>query len=137
MASTSCVESKENFYFRQGPLGTFGGGASYKEMDFEPEWTLGWIRENGVRLQELRHERRISRKQLADEAGVNVSQISRVETGRDARISTLLKIYAGLGYQIQFELQETCEEAGELLSSESWRRHERREAGLLMGKRWR
>ena len=106
-------------------------------MDFEPRSTLRWIRENGARLQELRIERRISRKQLADEAGVNVSQVSRVETGRDVRISTLLKIYAGLGYYIQFELQEICEEVGELLSTESWQRRERREAGLLMGKRWR
>ena len=106
-------------------------------MDFEPGWTLCRIRENAARLQELRIERKISRKQLADGAGVNVSQVSRVEAGRDVRISTLLKIYAGLGYHLQFEPQEICEEIGELLSAESWRRQERREAGLLLGKRWR
>ena len=106
-------------------------------MDLEPGWPLRWARENGARLRELRSERRISQRQLADNAGMNVSQISRVEAGRDVRISTLLKIYAGLGYHLQFEPQEICEEIGELLSAESWRRQERREAGLLLGKRWR
>ena len=106
-------------------------------MDFEPGWTSHWIRENGVRLRELRIERRISRRQLAAASGVYASQVCRAEAGRDARISTLLKIYDGLGYRVEFELQETCEEAGELLSKESWRRQERRDAGLLLGKRWR
>lgn len=106
-------------------------------MDSEPGWTLRWVRENGARLQELRVDRRISRKQLADEAGVNVSQIGRAESGQDIRLSTLLKIGAGLGYQLEFVFQETCEEAGELLERESWRREERRDAGLIMGKRWR
>jgi transcriptional regulator with XRE-family HTH domain len=106
-------------------------------MQFEPGWTLDWVRENGARLQDLRIERRISRKQLADEAGVNVSQISRVEAGRDIRLSTLLKISAGLGYQIELIFQETCEEAGELLERKSERRQDRRDDGLLTGKRWR
>jgi hypothetical protein len=53
------------------------------------------------------------------------------------RLSTLLKICAGLGYRIELEFQETCEEAGELLIEESWRRQERRDEGLLKGKRWR
>jgi transcriptional regulator with XRE-family HTH domain len=102
-------------------------------MDFEADW----IRVNAVRLRELRIERRISRRQLADEAGVNVSQVSRVEAGQDARVSTLLKIYGGLGYRVAWELQEICKEAGDLLSKESERREDRRDDGLLMGKRWR
>ena len=106
-------------------------------MDFEPDGTVLWIRENAARLRGLRIERRISRKQLADEAGLNVSQVSRVETGQDARISTLLKIYSGLGFAFELELQEICEEAGDLLEKESWRREARRDAGLLTGKRWR
>jgi HTH-type transcriptional regulator/antitoxin HipB len=106
-------------------------------MDVEPGWTLRRVRENGARLQELRLERRISRKQLADEAGMNVSQIGRAESGQDVRLSTLLKISAGLGYRLDFVFQETCEEAGVLLERETWRREERRDGGLLMGKRWR
>jgi transcriptional regulator with XRE-family HTH domain len=106
-------------------------------MDSEPGWERRWVAENGARLRELRLERRISQNQLADEAGVNVSQVSRVEAGRDAQISTLLKIYAGLGYKIDLELSETCEEVGDLLVEESLRRQERRLAGMLSGKRWR
>ncbi len=106
-------------------------------MDLEPGWERRWVRENGERLRNLREERRISQKHLADEAGVNVSQVSRAEAGRDIQLSTLLKISAGLGYELELQFQETCEEAGELLSRESWRRQERRDEGLLMGKRWR
>ncbi|MFI5361125.1 MAG: helix-turn-helix domain-containing protein [Elusimicrobiota bacterium] len=106
-------------------------------MDFEPGWELRWVRENGGRLESLRLERRISRKQLADESGLNVSQISRAEAGQNVSLSTLLKICYGLGYRFEYELQEIAEEAGELLERESWRREERRDRGLIMGKRWR
>jgi transcriptional regulator with XRE-family HTH domain len=106
-------------------------------MDIGPGWTRGWVRENGARIQDLRLERRISLKLLADTAGVNVSQVYRIEKGRDVRLSTMLKIFDGLGYRVELVLQETCEEAGALLSEESWRRQDRREAGLLTGKRWR
>jgi transcriptional regulator with XRE-family HTH domain len=92
------------------------GVSPYGGMEFGPGWTNRWIRGHGERLRELRRERQISRKHLADEARVNVSQINRVEAGRDARLSTFLKIYEGLGYGVEFEL---------------------REEGLLMGKRWR
>jgi len=105
------------------------------EMNSEPGWIPRWIRENGARLRDLRIERRISLKQLADEASVNVSQISRVEAGQDARMSTLLKIYRGLGYYVDMDLQESCEEVGDLLSKEAWRREEYRDMGL--GQRWR
>lgn len=106
-------------------------------MDFEPDWPLRWVRENGSRLRGLRIDRRISRRQLADAAGVNVSQVCRAEEGRDVRLSTLLKLCDGLGYRLEFDLLELSEEAGALLSEESWRREERRDAGLLTGKRWR
>ena len=107
-------------------------------MDWESGWDLRQVAETGALLRELRLERRISQNQLADEAGVNVSQISRVEAGQDGRLSTLLRIFDGLGYRARFDYLEVCDEAGDLLSEESWRRHERRAAGLLMGsKRWR
>jgi|GEM_PF-1778254 len=106
-------------------------------MDFEPGWERRCVRENGRRIRELRRERGISQKQLADEARVNVSQVARVEAGMDARLSTWLKLYDGLGYRVRLEPEEICEEAGDLLAEESWRRKERRENGLLRGKRWR
>lgn len=107
------------------------------QMEFEPGWTRRWVRENASRIEALRVERKISRNQLADEAGVNASQITRAERGRDVRLSTLLKIYAGLGYRVELALNETCEEAAALLIDEHDRRGDRRDDGLLMGKRWR
>ncbi|MFI5345809.1 MAG: helix-turn-helix domain-containing protein [Elusimicrobiota bacterium] len=106
-------------------------------MDLEPGWELCWVRENGARLKELRLERHISRNQLADEAGVNVSQVWRVESGRDSQLTTFLKLYAGLGYTIKLELLEICDEVGDLLDEESQRRKDRRLEGMLSGKRWR
>jgi len=106
-------------------------------MDFETGWTERRAQKKGLFLRELRLERGVSQNQLADEAGVNVSQVSRVEAGRDARLSTWLKLFRGLGYELRFEIQETAEDVGGLLADESWRRQERRAAGLLMGKGWR
>ena len=106
-------------------------------MDLEPEWELRWVMRNGARLKELRQERRISRNQLADEAGVSVSQVWRVESGRDSQLSTFLKLFAGLGYGVKLELFEICDEAGDLLEEESQRRKDRRLEGMLSGKRWR
>jgi transcriptional regulator with XRE-family HTH domain len=82
----------------------------------------------------LRRERGISRRHAAAEAGVCVSQVARVERGMDARLSTWLKLYHGLGYAVELEPQELCEEAGDLLTREKWRRLERRDAGL--DRRW-
>ena len=115
----------------------FGGPPRMYGMDFDEGWTGRFCRAHGARLRELRAERGISRKQLADTAGLNVSQVSRAEAGRDARLSTFLKLYRGLGYDLNLEPREFCEEAGDLLAEEAQRRQDRREDGLLSGKRWR
>lgn len=107
-------------------------------MDFEAGWEGRWIRENGALLRERRVELYVSQRILADAAGLNVSQVSRVEAGRDARLSTWIKLYRGLGYEVVgFEIVEIAEDCGGLLEDEARRREERRDAGLLMGKRWR
>ena len=89
----------------------------------------------GRQLRELRHERRISQRQLADEAGVDVSMVARVERGRDARLSTWTRLFEGLGYRLILETHELCEEAEDLLTEESVRRSQRRLDGLCTGKR--
>jgi transcriptional regulator with XRE-family HTH domain len=86
-----------------------------------------------ARLRELRRERRISQRHLADEAGVNPALVNRVERGRDARLSTWAKLFEGLGYR--FEATELCEEAADLLTHERGRRWERQYDGLCVGKR--
>ncbi len=86
-------------------------------------------------LKELRQSRGISRRQLADEAGVRPSIVSRAERGADARLSTWDKLFEGLGYFLHWEAAEQCEEAGDLLSEEADARRERRRQGLFAGKR--
>jgi len=77
-------------------------------------------------LRRLRLERRISQLQLADEARVNASVVHRAERGCDCRLSTWNKLFDGLGYRLLFDVNEDCEEAEELLSSEAAARRERR-----------
>jgi transcriptional regulator with XRE-family HTH domain len=86
-------------------------------------------------LKELRQERGISQRQLADEAGVDPALVNRVERGRDARLSTWVKLFEGLGYRLNFEVIELCEEGAEFLSEEAERRREGRREGLCTGKR--
>jgi transcriptional regulator with XRE-family HTH domain len=86
-------------------------------------------------LSSLRRERGISQLQLADEAGVNASVVLRAERGGDAKLSTWEKLFDGLGYAVRFEVQEQCEEAGDLLAEEAYRRESARREGLCAGKR--
>ena len=84
-----------------------------------------------VQLERLRRERRISQRQLADEAGVDPSVVSRAEHGADAALSTWIKLYRGLGYLLVFDVQELAEEIPDLLLEEAARRRERRLMGLI------
>lgn len=72
-------------------------------------------------LKRLRLDRRISQLQLADQAGVH-----RAERGINARLSTWSALFDGLGYRLTFDVQELCEEEGDLLSAEAAARQERR-----------
>lgn len=82
-------------------------------------------------LERLRRERRISQRQLADEAGVNPSSVNRAEGGADAALSTWVKLFRGLGYLLVFDVEELAEEIPDLLAEEAARRRERRRLGLL------
>ncbi|MCX5797301.1 MAG: helix-turn-helix transcriptional regulator [Elusimicrobia bacterium] len=86
-------------------------------------------------LKELRLDRGISQRQLADHAGVNASVVHRAERGEDAKLSTWGKLFEGLGYRLRIDATELAEEVGELLAEERDRRRERRSQGLCAGKR--
>jgi len=67
----------------------------------------GMLNDNAVTrmaalLRERRMQRRISQRQLADWAGVNVSVVSRAEKGEDAQLSTWDKLFRGLGELLEF-----------------------------------
>lgn len=84
-----------------------------------------------VLLAKLRRERRISQNQLADEAKVHSSVVSRAERGGNLTLDTWVKLFAGLGYALLFDAQELAEECGDLLSEEAQRRRDNRAWGLL------
>ncbi|MFA6317014.1 MAG: helix-turn-helix transcriptional regulator [Elusimicrobiota bacterium] len=86
-------------------------------------------------LQELRLERGISQRQLADDAGVDASVVHRAERGGNAKLGTWGKLFEGLGYLLLFETTELAEETSDILTEEHDRRLERRAEGLCAGKR--
>lgn len=77
-------------------------------------------------LKRLRLDRRISQLQLADQAGVHASVVHRAELGSNARLSTWSALFDGLGYRLTFDVEELCEEEGDLLSAEAAARRARR-----------
>jgi transcriptional regulator with XRE-family HTH domain len=97
-----------------------------------PGW---WLKQDaGMQLKILREYRRVSLRQLADDAGVNPSVVSRLEKGGEARLATLIKLYAGLGYTLVLLPRPQCEEAQDLLDEEADRRRQRRADGLASAK---
>ncbi|MCR4294208.1 MAG: helix-turn-helix domain-containing protein [Elusimicrobia bacterium] len=89
----------------------------------------------GDLLSALRRRRGISQLQLADEAGVNSSVVSRAERGGDALSSTWEKLFLGLGHRLSFDTEELAEECADILAEEAARRRERRREGLLKARR--
>ena len=59
----------------------------------------------GERLKEERHKAGLTQEQLADKIGTKKSYISRVENGHtDIQVSTLLKIFQGLGRRVSLTI---------------------------------
>jgi len=58
-------------------------------------------RELGAWIKNLRHERKLTQRQLADQAGVSFSFINQVEGGKQTvRLDTLNKLIGVFGYQM-------------------------------------
>jgi len=101
-------------------------------MDFAPDDAIARA---AAQLRALRQELGISQRHLAESAGLNPSLVNRVEKGRDARLSTWIKLFEGLGHRVSFATEETCDEGTEFLLERSDERKERRRQGLCTGKR--
>jgi transcriptional regulator with XRE-family HTH domain len=100
-------------------------------MQQEGELVAEWA----ALLKELLRQRGVTRHQLGDEAGVDRSVVARAEAGRDARLSTREKLFAGLGYRLDVRALELAEESGDLLRREAGRRERRRRDGLCANRR--
>jgi hypothetical protein len=87
-------------------------------------------------LRELRDERRISRRLLAEAADLNHSAVCRAERATDMRLSTWDRLFWGLGVRLEWRVQELDEGYPEALTEEGENRRERQLEGLRTGK-WR
>lgn len=83
-----------------------------------------------LRLRMIRTELNASQEQLAEWCGVAQSVISRLEAGRDAQLSTWIKILAGLGCELTIRATTVEDEDRDHHDRENLRRRERRQAGL-------
>ncbi|MBO6012989.1 MAG: helix-turn-helix transcriptional regulator [Bacteroidales bacterium] len=80
----------------------FGAEGTPSRMEFEAEVDAFIL---GERLKEERQKAGLTQKQLADKIGTKKSYISRVENGHtDIQISTLLKIFQGLGRRVSLTI---------------------------------
>ena len=95
-----------------------------------------WVRATpGEQLRVLRGDRDISQRQLAEDAGVDQSYLSRLErVAADARWEVWRKLFGALGYEALLAPLPVSEEAVELLEEEKQRRRDRMEAGRFS--RW-
>ena len=83
----------------------------------------------GEQLRALRRSRRVSQRHLADESGVDQADISRLEHGADARLSTWKKLFLALGYGAVLLPLFSCEDTADWLEVGTMQRNERMEAG--------
>ena len=86
---------------------------SYRDLVATPPTEAGQI------LALARHERGLSQRQLAEQAGVAQSVIARIETGRrEPSIPTIDRILAGAGIELQFRLVR-IEDRGQTASAQA------------------
>ena len=80
-------------------------------------------------FREIRADRGLSQRLVAEEAGLDASVIRRAERGRDAKISTWIRIFDAMGIIVELTYYED-EEAACMLDDKTFERQERRENGL-------
>lgn len=71
--------------------------------------------ENALALAEMRRSRGLTQKQLAEAMHVSQANVSRIERGQDAQLSTIRKYVNALGGQL--EIRAVFPDRSEVLSS--------------------
>lgn len=93
MKTTSLAELKDRYI---GPKG------SNERNTFEQELSLDIL---GVQIKQIRKERHLTQAQLGELIGVKKAQISKIETSlKQARLDTLLKVFAALEAKLYFQV---------------------------------
>jgi hypothetical protein len=102
--------------------------------DMENDLFVPAVQRLAALLTESRERLSLSRRHMADAAHVHWSIAYRAERGEDLRLSTWEKLFAGLGYRLEWRLQEWDEEYPDVLIAQADDRRRRREEGLWTGK---
>ena len=64
-------------------------------------YTRAVLKRLGDEIRKRRHERDLTQEDLADESGVHVNAVSKLERGKaDSRVLTLFKVAKGLNIQL-------------------------------------
>jgi len=59
----------------------------------------------GARLKEARKSMNLTQKELGERVGVQTAQISKIESGRNLTISTIIRVLNALGVTADFSIQ--------------------------------
>lgn len=88
----------------------------------------------GDLLRERRRERGISQRMLAEHAEVRPSVVSRAERGLDCKLTTWVKLFDGLSFDVDLRLEDTGEEVLDVFADEMWERRVRKREALESGR---
>ena len=95
-----------------------------------------WVKSQpGRQLRLLREARGVSQRQLAEQARLCQSEISRMESGGDACLSAWRRLYEALGWDAVLVPTGECEETEGWLQDCRAERMERQSVGLRTGRR--
>jgi len=90
--------------------------------------------EPGARLRAMRDSLDVSQRLLAEQSGVDQSDISRIERGGDVRWSTLKRLFGALGCECELVVGPADEDAEDFLREKMQKRKDRMERGRFA--RW-
>jgi DNA-binding Xre family transcriptional regulator len=69
-------------------------------------------------IRDMRREKKLSQEHLAHEAGVHVNTVSRMEAGKDVKLSVFERVADALGCEVELLPKETTNEQNEITHDE-------------------
>ena len=69
-------------------------------------------------IRDMRLEKKLSQEHLAHEAGVHINTVSRMEAGKDVKLSVFERVVDALGYEVELLPKEIINEQNEITHDE-------------------
>jgi len=94
------------------------------------------LKELGDRLASLRKQRGVSQNRLAEDAGIGVATLRRIEAGQDSQLASWLKLLKALGMTSAIDAllpENFTSPMAEALAASGRRRKSPRAAGIVWG----